>query len=114
LRSDGDGYQTRDLVFVKDVARANRLAAESEHDFRGHALNVGSGRSISNNEIIDLFRLKFPNVEVNHAPERPGDVRDTLADISITKQVLGWEPQVHFDEGLNLTFEWWGLNGTGA
>ena len=110
LRSDGDGYQTRDLVFVKDVARANRLAAESPHDFMGHALNVGSGTSISNNEIIDLFKLKFPNVEVNHAPERPGDVRDTLADISITKQVLGWEPQVQFEEGLKATFDWWGLN----
>jgi UDP-glucose 4-epimerase len=114
LRSDGDGYQTRDLVFVKDVARANRLAAESQHDFRGHALNVGSGQSISNNEIIDLFRLKFPNLEVNHAPARPGDVRDTLADVSITKQVLGWEPEVQFEEGLKITFDWWGLNGTGT
>jgi nucleoside-diphosphate-sugar epimerase len=110
LRSDGDGYQTRDLVFVKDVARANRMAAESQHDFRGHAFNVGSGASLSNNEVLDLLRLKFPNLEVNNAPVRPGDVRDTLADVNVAKRVVGWEPQVQFEEGLKLTLEWWGLD----
>lgn len=110
LRSDGDGYQTRDLVFVRDVARANRLAAESEHDFRGHALNVGSGNSLSNNEVLDLLRLKFPNMEVNNAPVRPGDVLDTLADIAVAKRAIGWEPQVQFNEGLKLTLDWWDLN----
>lgn len=112
LRSDGDGYQTRDLVFVKDVARANRLAAESQHDFKGHAFNVGSGNSLSNNEVLDLLKLKFPNLEVNNAPARPGDVRDTLADVNIAKQAIGWEPQVQFTEGLKLTLEWWGLNAS--
>lgn len=112
LRSDGDGYQTRDLVFVKDVARANRLAAECEHDLRGHGFNVGSGKSLANIEVLDMLRLRFPNLEVNHAPVRPGDVRDTLADVNIAKQVLGWEPQVQFNEGLKITLEWWGLNAS--
>lgn len=112
LRSDGDGYQTRDLVFVKDVARMNRIAAESQHDFRGHAFNVGSGNSLSNNEVLDLLRLKFPNLEVNNAPARPGDVRDTLADVKIAKQVLGWEPEVQFEDGLRMTLEWWDLNAS--
>jgi len=110
LRSDGDGYQTRDLVFVKDVARANRLAAESQHDFRGHAFNVGSGESLSNNEVLDLLRLKFPNLEVNSAPVRAGDVRDTLADVTIIEQVLGWKPQVKFVDGLKMTLDWWDFN----
>ena len=112
LRSDGDGYQTRDLVFVKDVARANRMAAESQHDFRGHALNVGSGNSLSNNEVLDLLKIKNPNLDVSTAPARPGDVRDTLADVSNAKSVIGWEPQVQFDEGLQVTLDWWGLNGS--
>lgn len=112
LRSDGDGYQTRDLVFVKDVARMNRIAAESQHDFRGHAFNVGSGNSLSNNEVLDLLRLKFPNLEVNNAPARPGDVRDTLADVNIAKQVLGWSPEVQFGEGLKMTLDWWELNAS--
>jgi len=112
LRSDGDGYQTRDLVFVKDVARANRMATESQHDFRGHALNVGSGNSLSNNEVLDLLKTKFPSLDVSPAPARPGDVRDTLADVSNAKSVIGWEPQVQFDEGLQVTLDWWGLNGS--
>lgn len=112
LRSDGDGYQTRDLVFVKDVARMNRIAAESTHDFRGHAFNVGSGNALSNNEVLDLLRLKFSNLEVSNAPARPGDVRDTLADISIAKNVLGWEPEVQFEEGLKTTLEWWKLDAS--
>ena len=112
LRSDGDGYQTRDLVFVKDVARANRIAAESQHDFRGHAFNVGSGDSLSNNEVLDLLRLKFPTLEVQSAPARPGDVSDTLADVSVAKSVLGWEPQVRFEEGLKMTLTWWGLDAS--
>jgi len=110
LRSDGDGYQTRDLVFVKDVARANRMAFESQLDFRGHAFNVGSGSSLSNNEVLDLLRLKFPNLEVNNAPVRPGDVNDTLADVSIAEQAIGWKPLVQFEEGLKMTLGWWGLN----
>jgi UDP-glucose 4-epimerase len=112
LRSDGDGYQTRDLVFVKDVARANRMAAESQHDFKGHAFNVGSGKSLSNNEVLDLLRLKFQSLEVNNAPVRSGDVRDTLADVSIASRAIGWEPQVQFEDGLKLTLEWWGLNAS--
>lgn len=112
LRSDGNGYQTRDLVFVKDVARANRIAAESQHDFRGHAFNVGSGDSLSNNEVLDLLRLKFPTLEVQSAPARPGDVSDTLADVSVAKSVLGWEPQVRFEEGLKMTLTWWGLDAS--
>lgn len=110
LRSDGDGYQTRDLVFVRDVARANRLVAESEHEFRGHALNVGSGNSLSNNEVLDLLKIKFPNLEIMNAPVRPGDVRDTLADVNVAKRVIGWEPQVQFEEGLKITLEWWKLD----
>ena len=114
LRSDGDGYQTRDLVYVGDVARANRLAAETQHDLRGHAFNVGSGKSYANVEVLDMLKDRFPNLEVNHAPARAGDVRDTLADVNIVKQALDWEPQVHFEEGLDATLRWWGLDGKGA
>jgi len=109
LRSDGDGYQTRDLVFVKDVAHANRLAAESEHNFMGHALNIGSGKSLSNIEIIDMLYKKFPNLEIDHSPAREGDVRDTLADVSLAKIAINWEPQVQLEEGLGITLRWWEL-----
>ena len=109
LRSDGDGYQTRDLVFVKDVARINRLAAESQHPFRGHALNIGSGSSHANIEILDILRARFSGIEIVNAPARQGDIRDTLADVSLAKEVLGWSPEVQFEEGLGMTLAWWGL-----
>jgi UDP-glucose 4-epimerase len=110
LRSDGDGYQTRDLVYVGDVARANRLAAESNVPWAGHAFNIGSGKSLSNVEVLDLFKLKFQDLNIETAPARPGDVRDTLADISAAKKFIGFEPSVSFEEGLKNTFTWWDFN----
>lgn len=109
IRSDGDGYQTRDLVFVSDVAKANVLAAESDHPFKGHALNVGTGSSHANIEIIDTLKRKFPELQVEHAPARPGDVRDSLANIEIIRQALNWNPTVTLDEGLAKTLDWWNL-----
>jgi UDP-glucose 4-epimerase len=107
LRLDGDGYQTRDLVHVSDVARANRLAAESSHPFRGHGINIGSGKSFSNLEILDMLKKRHPNLEITNAPVRPGDVRDTLADISWASSMIGWEPRIQFEMGLESTLESW-------
>ena len=109
LRSDGDGYQTRDLVYVGDIARANRLAAESNIPWAGHAFNIGSGKSLSNVEVLDLFKLNFKNLKIENAPVRPGDVRDTLADVSAAKKLIGFDSAVMFEEGLKNTFEWWGI-----
>ena len=109
LRSDGDGTQTRDLVFVKDVARANRLAAESRYKFQGDILNIGTERAYSNNEIIEMLKVYFPDLKVTSAPRRAGDVPDTLAHIGDTILTLNWEPEVHFEDGLEQTLKWWGL-----
>jgi UDP-glucose 4-epimerase len=109
LRSDGDGEQSRDLVFVTDVARANRLAAESQDPFRGHSINIGSGVSYTNNQILDKLKSKFPSLQVQNAPAREGDVRATRADISIAEVVINWSPLVSFDDGLAFTLNWWEL-----
>jgi nucleoside-diphosphate-sugar epimerase len=61
-----------------------------------------------------MLKDRFPNLEVNQAPARPGDIRDTLADVRIIKQALDWEPQVQFEEGLEATLAWWGLDGKSA
>ena len=112
LRSDGDGEQTRDLVYVGDVVRANILAATRVEKFTGETFNIGTGNRVSNNHILSLFKNKFPGVEVKSAPPRPGDVRDTQADNQFAKDILGWTPQVSFEEGLERTWEWWGLNNS--
>lgn len=109
LRSDGDGTQTRDLVYVADVARANIAAAEYDGQWHGEALNVAYGQSYSNLEILNMFKNKFSNLPIKSAPWRAGDVMHTLADVTLISDVLGFNAQVGLEEGLKKTWEWWGF-----
>lgn len=81
----GDGHQRRDFVYVKDVAKANLSAAFSKQTFGGFVYNVGHGSMISVLEIANLIS----NNHV-HLPERVGDARNTMADISLIENELGW------------------------
>jgi nucleoside-diphosphate-sugar epimerase len=110
LRSDGDGEQTRDLVYVDDVTEAlvRSAAANNLPDFV--AMNVGSGEGVSNNQVLDFLRSKFQNLEIQYAPERPGDVRDTLSSQKEMKELLKWSPNTGFTTGMEKTLEWWGLS----
>jgi nucleoside-diphosphate-sugar epimerase len=110
LRLDGDGDQTRDFVYVDDVVRANILAATRIETFEGESFNIGTGRNVSNNYILTLFKNKFHNIELKKVPTRPYDVRDTQADYRFAEELLGWTPQVSLEEGLERTWEWWDLN----
>jgi nucleoside-diphosphate-sugar epimerase len=83
----GDGNQTRDYVFVKDVVNANILAATSEVDLRGDVFNVGSGENCSVNYLAKMISKRY-----TYLPARVGEARHTLADISKIKNVLGWQP----------------------
>ncbi len=97
----GDGEQTRDFTFVKDVVRANILAAES--DACG-VFNIGTGKSISINRLAKLI-IKFIGNDTNlvYQEPRPGDVRDSLADISRAK-LFSHEPQYGLEQGLREMF----------
>jgi len=108
LRSDGDGSQTRDMCYVDNVVHANILAANSDLKFSGRCYNVACGDRVSNEEILNYLKGHF-NLTVRQAPERPGDVKHTLADISRSRSELGYEPLVRFWEGLGRTIEWWDL-----
>lgn len=110
LRSDGDGEQTRDLCYIDNVVDANLIVALSDKEFKGDCFNVACGERTSNNEILEYFRNKFPNIEVVHAAERAGDVKHTQADISSIME-LGYEPKVKFWDGLEKTIAWWNLEG---
>ena len=83
----GDGNQTRDYVFVKDVVNANILAATSEVDLKGDVFNVGSGENCSVNYLAKMISERY-----TYLPARVGEARHTLADISKIKNVLGWQP----------------------
>jgi nucleoside-diphosphate-sugar epimerase len=77
--------------------------------FKGEVFNVGTGTRVSNNTILSFFKERFGELQVNTAPPRPGDVRDTQLDISHTAQGLGWTPKVSLEEGLMHTWKWWGF-----
>ena len=107
LRSDGDGSQTRDLVYVDDVVRANLLAGSCE-DIRGAVrLNIASGESYSNNEILGMLKKKFGDLEITHAPARPGDVQNTLGTTNDAREIINFETKITLTEGLEKTIEWW-------
>lgn len=106
LRSDGDGKQSRDMVYVDNVVSANILAMTSKHD---GIYNVGTGLEYSNEAILKYFTNNFNNLTVVNAPERPGDVKRTKANIDKITHDLNYKPLVGFWEGLSLTWKWWGL-----
>jgi dTDP-L-rhamnose 4-epimerase len=102
-----DGRQRRDFVAVADVARACRLALDTDRA-DGQVLNVGSGRSVSVLEIADLLARAL-GVEIE--PEitnsaRAGDIRHCFADIGRVRELLGFEPQVTLEDGIGELVEW--------
>ena len=105
----GDGSQTRDYVFVKDVARANLAAATRELpkpaqlDARG--FNVGTGIETSVVELAQaLQRSAGSDVPLDFAPARPGEQQRSAVSIEKAKRVLGWQPEVELHDGLEATF----------
>ena len=109
LRSDGDGNQTRDMVYVGDVVDA-MLDFAAWFDKPGFVVaNIGSGTSISNNKILDWLKLRFPNLTIQHGPTRIGDVEHTLAAINRARELVDWEPDTSIDKGLEKTLTWWKL-----
>lgn len=90
-----DGKQRRDFTHVVDVARANLLAMESDTVGRGEVINIGAGRNYSIREVADL--IGGPTVVIK---PRLGEVKETLADNRKAKELLGWEPEISFKEGI--------------
>jgi len=107
LRSDGDGTQSRDLIYVDDVVSANVLAATSDKKFEGRAYNIATGESTSNKGILDQFCREFQNVKIMSAPWRPGDVMHTLADVKRARQEINFEAKISLSTGLKKTWAWW-------
>jgi len=103
----GTGQQTRDFVHVANVVHANLLGACCEKDLRGEVVNVGLGERVSLLEILDLMgEILGVQVAPAFGPPRPGDVPHTLADISYTRSLIGYDPVVNFADGLRETIEW--------
>lgn len=97
----GDGEQTRDFVYVDDVVRANILACLSP-GAPGLAINIGTGCATSLNRLLDAMgRVLKREIRPIYTEPRPGDVRDSVADISLAREVLGYIPEYGLEDGLN-------------
>lgn len=102
----GDGLQTRDFTYIDNVVRVNLLACKASKEACGRVFNIACGERVSLLEILEIiYGLAGRRVPPRFEPPRPGDVRDSLADISLARDLLGYEPMVPFPEGLSRTFD---------
>lgn len=90
----GDGTITRDFTHVRDVVRANMLAAESPKVGKGEAINIGAGKNITIQKLAEMF-----GGEIQYGPPRI-EAHDTLADNRLAKELLGWEPTISLEDGI--------------
>lgn len=98
----GDGKQTRDFVYIEDIVQANLLAAESN---AFGVFNVGGGRNISINDLaLTIIKISGRNLQPTYKESRPGDIRDSLADISLARS-MGYNPRYTLENGLRETIE---------
>jgi UDP-glucose 4-epimerase len=101
----GDGEQSRDFTYVSNCVAATLAAAEAA-DASGRIFNIAGGRPASVNDVADTIgRILGKDVEKIHQPARAGDIRDSWADLTAAREVLGYEPRVSLEDGLRLTVE---------
>ena len=104
----GDGEQSRDFTYIDNVVAANLSAAEA-NDASGKVINIANGERITLNQLLaELKDLTGKHdVKAEYLEPRVGDVRHSLADISMARQLLGYESKVGLREGLQRTIDWW-------
>lgn len=104
----GDGTQTRDYMYVKDAVNAYKLILESYENILGKAINFGTGKEISINELAQtILRLCGMKAEPIHAAPRAGEVKRLCADISLAREQLGFKPKYSIDQGLKEFVQWY-------
>lgn len=104
----GDGEQTRDFTYISNVVDAN-LRASQAPEAGGRVFNIANGQSVSINQVLETLKKLTgrTDVDAEYTNARPGDVRDSLADLNAAKSVLGYAPTVGLEAGLRLTLDWW-------
>lgn len=109
----GNGEQTRDFTHVSNAVAANLLAAASDTPLRGQVVNIGAGIQTSVNTLADMIAnilatfLGTTQLTPAHAPDRVGEVRDSVADITQARSILDYEPATSLADGLASTVRWY-------
>lgn len=106
----GDGEQSRDFTFIDNVVEANLLAARADHT-AGQVVNIACGEVITINEIIGMINdLTGKAVKPIYDPPRPGDIKHSFADITLARELIGFEPVITFKQGLEKAIDWYREN----
>lgn len=105
---NGDGRQSRDFTYIDNVIEANLRACHASGEAAGQAFNIGAGGRLY---LIDIYnhlcKALGKEVEPNYGPARKGDVRDSNADISKARELLGYDPEYDFEKGITLAIDWY-------
>lgn len=111
-RINGDGGQTRDFTFVENCVEANIRAALTDNpEAVNQVYNIAVGDRTSLNDLFNILKEEAgSDIEPEYGPDRAGDIRDSLADISKAERLLGYKPQVRIREGLKQTLDWFKNN----
>ncbi len=108
----GDGGQTRDFTFIRNVVEANIAAAGAGDEASGKVVNIACGDRVSVKDLCLKIRdLVGSDLAPEHEPPRVGDVRDSQADITQARRLLNWEPSVTLEDGLQVTVDWYRKQG---
>ena len=105
----GDGSQSRDFTYIDNAVSANLLAAQAPTaKVAGRVFNVATGTRVDLNQTFELLKkMTGYSGNVKYAAERGGDIKHSLADVTLATKALGYEPKVNFEEGLQRTVEWY-------
>ena len=105
-----DGEQTRGFTYIDNVLEANWKAARAAK-VHGEAVNISTATAVSVNTVVNTIKeLLGKAIQPTYAPPRPGDIKHSLADVSLAKKVIGYEPTVSFDEGIRRAIDWYKEN----
>jgi nucleoside-diphosphate-sugar epimerase len=100
----GDGKQTRSYCYIDDAVKGTVMLMESDYD---KPVNIGSERLVTIDELADIIiKISGKTITKTYDPTAPQGVRGRNADITIARKILGWEPQITLEEGLEKTYKW--------
>jgi nucleoside-diphosphate-sugar epimerase len=103
----GDGEQSRDFTYIENIVDETLRACEAS-GASGLVFNGGTGARITLNQVLKMLeKITGRKIQAKYDPPRTGDIRDSQADISLAEKVLGYKPLVHFEEGLQRTWQWY-------
>ncbi len=106
----GDGEQSRDFTYIDNVVEANLLAARVKHT-KGEVINIACGQAVTVNEIIAMINDSVgKSIKPDYTDPRPGDVKHSLADITLAEKLIDFKPEVPFKQGLQKAIKWYREN----